>query len=383
VALIDGDTSGPDNRGTAGGLAASSAQTDANGEARVTFTVSMQPGDNFRTGASVAQTALDRTTQAQADANSPPDHVVFTDMLTVWRKLHIETDSMVRPTFAENTVSGQWDEPRFLGGQLWIDIPDQGNYDDLENGYIRIRAAGFPDLISVIIDHESSPGREPVRTNISEATWDGRPSSGSFVGSDDDLGDEALFTAGVVGSIIGVGIPPDGFLLLPDTSELQQVYQAAYILPVVETQHTSEGAYPFYRNFARGTRTNWDPGRLVLRGLPVSTANFWTVYVFSAFQPEASSDCDSEPTGTKGACTHEEGATSAPWIWGNSYTGMAAVFAETLRDGYPDFQSPRTVAHEIAHTLGVSHDGGVMDATDQGPAFLAQSLKRLREYVEP
>ncbi|MGB2987473.1 MAG: hypothetical protein WBE26_16540 [Phycisphaerae bacterium] len=358
----------------------------------------MQPGNNYRAGASCLEDALDQpptgqTMQQVADALNQNGGdwsgyfvpLVWSQMLTVWRELHIETDSMARPTFAENTMIGEWNDPRFEGGQLWIDISDQPMYDDLENGYIRIQAAGFPDLISIVIDYTSLPWPwdDNVRTNISEATWDGRPSSGDFVASDDDLGDEALFTAGVVGSIIGVETPPNGYLLLPDTSELQQVYQPTYILPVVEPQHTSEGAYPFYKNFTPETKSNWDPGRLLLRGLPVSTADFWTVYVFSAFQPESSGDCDPEVTGTKGVTTHPVGSTSPPWNWDDSYTGMAAIFSETLRDGYSDVQVPRTVAHEIAHTLGAGHNGGLMDATDQGPAFLAQTLKRLREYVEP
>ena len=83
---------------------------------------------------------------------------------------------------------------------------------------------------------------------------------------------------------MGVGDPPDGFLPLPATSGLAEQYQPAYILPVIEDEHTSEGAYPFYKNMNPELNTNWDPGRLVLRGLPVSTAGFWTAYVFSAFQ---------------------------------------------------------------------------------------------------
>lgn len=49
------------------------------------------------------------------------------------------------------------------------------------------------------------------------------------------------------------------------------------------------------------------------------------------------------------------------------------------------------MAHEIAHTLGAAHlgalavpgDGGLMDETEQGAEFLAETIKSLREYVEP
>ncbi len=97
VSVIDGDTIGPDNRGSDPGVVTGTGTTDVNGEARFTVTVSMQPGNNYRAGASVVQIAINATTQAQADTNSPPQNVLFTNMLTVWRKLWVERDTMVAP----------------------------------------------------------------------------------------------------------------------------------------------------------------------------------------------------------------------------------------------------------------------------------------------
>ena len=296
---------------------------------------------------------------------------------------------------AENTINIQWNEPRFPNGVLLLDINDQENDDQFDNGFIRIKADGFADIVALIITFENPfmPGDDVIHTNVTEAQWADRPDAGQGVISDDDLANEARFTAGIVGSDIGVGNPPDGFLPLPDTSGLIAHYQPAYILPVVENAHDSEGAYPFYKNMNAESKSSWDPGRLVLRGLPVCTSDYWTVYTFSAFQALASKDADSEWVNTKGVNTHPDGSTRPPWTWHerDTYTGMVAIFAEVLRDAYPEIQRERTVAHEIAHTLGAAHvgdpdlpgSGGLMDETEQGPAFLAESLKALREYVEP
>ncbi len=122
VGLIDSTpTSGPDNRpsGEAPWTPPSAPITDSQGKARVTFTVSMQPGNNYRAGASLIEHALSQATQPKADAVNPAHgndgnwsgyHAPLTrsPILTVWRKLHVETDTMVRPTFSQNTYSMPW-----------------------------------------------------------------------------------------------------------------------------------------------------------------------------------------------------------------------------------------------------------------------------------
>ena len=118
VGVIDNNTSGPDNRPTgAEGVWSSYQSTDENGQAIKTFTVSMQPGNNYRAAASCLQDALDQVSPADADALSVTFNaetgtfthngdfsgyqvpVVWSKMLTVWRKLHVEAGSMVRLTF--------------------------------------------------------------------------------------------------------------------------------------------------------------------------------------------------------------------------------------------------------------------------------------------
>ena len=123
VSLIDNDMAGQDNRGGDHTFTMEPATTNANGQASITLEVSMQPGDNYRAAASCLQDAVDdQVDQADADllgvttgsggqyvANGAFSGykvpVVWSKMLTVWRKLHVETDSMVRPTFLQNTFT--------------------------------------------------------------------------------------------------------------------------------------------------------------------------------------------------------------------------------------------------------------------------------------
>ena len=95
-----------------GTLTPGSALTDASGVASNYFTVTMQPGDNFRV---VASCDPNFASQYQADTNSTTGGIVdtngnpiasgyVTEMLTVWRRLHVEVDSMA--AVVNNSISG-------------------------------------------------------------------------------------------------------------------------------------------------------------------------------------------------------------------------------------------------------------------------------------
>lgn len=79
----------------AGVLSATSALSDANGEAIVYFTVTKQPGDNFVIAASTDEfylngTKINGTGLKDSTNNSLPTmKAKRTELLTVWRKLYL------------------------------------------------------------------------------------------------------------------------------------------------------------------------------------------------------------------------------------------------------------------------------------------------------
>ena len=180
---------------------------------------------------------------------------------------------------------------------------------------------------------------DEITTNISQAQWGARPDSGTCVFSDDDLSIEADFIAGVVGSDIGTGTPPNAYLPLPDLSGLETHYRRAYIKPTVLQEHTTWGGIAFVKNIDDIENASAWNAPLLLRTLAVSTPPFWTAYVYSAFQAERNEDYDGEVTATKGINTHIEslfGDTKPYSDFGPQYTGMSCVFVESLDDGFGD-----------------------------------------------
>jgi hypothetical protein len=124
---LDDDTgpdTGNDNRGTpnSGTLRVTSALTDASGIATVNFTTTMQPGDNFAVAASTDTAYLGTITidgtnlkdnantqiPATLACTSSAVNACRTDMLTVWRRLHMEVDSMTQGNgnFVRGDISG-------------------------------------------------------------------------------------------------------------------------------------------------------------------------------------------------------------------------------------------------------------------------------------
>ena len=99
--LVDGDAVGPDNnpRGeTDPGVGQWTVQTDANGVARHVLTLSTLPGNNYRACASTIVDGVEdsHVTQGFMDSGAALPWLVVSDMLTVWRRVWLELDSMER-----------------------------------------------------------------------------------------------------------------------------------------------------------------------------------------------------------------------------------------------------------------------------------------------
>jgi hypothetical protein len=145
VAPLDADPSGDDNRvvvegdeAKPGRLDSTSGVTDANGQVTVDFYTNIQPGNNFRVVADIGTDGwLSELAAKHPDAEArvfDGDNAVpanrTTELLTVWRKLHVVAESMGSPT-----PPVQWEDDDLTQGD--IPGPDtQGLTDALTPLYI-------------------------------------------------------------------------------------------------------------------------------------------------------------------------------------------------------------------------------------------------------
>ncbi|MCP4123689.1 MAG: hypothetical protein GY751_18220, partial [Bacteroidetes bacterium] len=88
-----------------------SPYTDGDNTVETDFTVTMQPGDNFKVFASTGKDLIDKLKEhyvrgSTDDQGETVDSLksLASDRLTIWRKVHIELDSMGKVT--GNIISG-------------------------------------------------------------------------------------------------------------------------------------------------------------------------------------------------------------------------------------------------------------------------------------
>jgi len=350
----DGSLDGEDGSGVATTI------SNASGFAFVRFHVTSQPGDNFRLRASDSADFADFDESAE---------------ITVWRRLHVEIDSMGAPsgTTVTGTITAvSFDSSTNRSEVTVSEVLDAGAAGStggrFENGRLTAGASTFDVLANTA----------SVVTAVGNV-----PDGVAFILEDDDV------------------VPAD--VENPDTGDMVRAYAEAFILPVFDTGlDTPDVAFDLN---TENTEIN---GQINLgKATPMSTPDYWTVTVHGGFQRLLSDDNDPDDEGTpraravdsvQGVFTGNESIRD--WIETSTAKGGAnGVDPDTTGELPRSSRRQEILNHEVGHLLSLTHPdgsvtvddpfGGVMTPsccpanTRQSSNFTQQSLHKLRSIEEP
>ena len=383
-APVDNETQQQDNRGTpkegrlGGSGPLASAKTDKEGRARVEFSSTFQPGDNFRAVVSCSNRYLDQDLKAkQNDGNAAriedkgkiiipnggrASHAKATGLLTVWRKLHMELDSMVPPDKLQNSVSGTiQDVARGTLPNSYLIMLSQlfDKTDRYEGGVLRVGAVDYH-----VIESLRRRGAQEEVTILLAPGQTAAANGASYTIFDDDL-----------------NAWPARF---PNTGHMATAFRPAYVDPVILNQAAT---VPFVENIANAM----DLRNAVSGSFTHTNSNeFWVTHLVSCFQPHEDFDLDPDPILPAGrtfainnAETPIEGLT--PILRPDNLSG---IFEEVLRETASN--ASHVVVHEVARQFGAQPaDGGIMTvrrglpSAFGGTSFTPTTLDRIRDAKSP
>lgn len=361
---------GNDNRGMpqAGTLSAASAQTDASGAAQVELTVTMQPGDNFRVAAACNSTYLggvvvNGTDLRDGSGNTlPTQRANVTNMLTVWRRVHVEMDSM--GLVAGNQVTGtiRRARPDTTANTTQLSIRQRLENARFQGGLVTIDGVGdFP-----VIDN--TRGTITIPGVFQSAAMAGR--TYLLVDDDDFNNDDLAMLDGDNGENVTA---PDTSLVQDSDNAGQNVFAPAYVRPIYDIGDNND-LVPFVLNVARDRAAaiiaTYDFDSVATEADPA----FWTVYLLGAYQYVRGEDRD-------------PGTEPATLGVADALNGRGAnVYNEPLRAAEVPISAilnnATTTAHEIGHLFNGDHpDGGLMGLTSA--TFSDITLASIRSVSHP
>lgn len=390
-----------------------SCPTNSNGEAVVEFTLTRQPGDNFAIAASEeglylggivvdginlkdannvqipATTAANPTACATSSARA-----CRTDMLTVWRRLHLEVDSMGQ--VQGNSIQGTFGETKKIGNSETFvllnvsPLMELGRFDGgrLVSG-IKVFRVIFNGGTSATIRPQFG-GSYNIHTGDSFTLYD----------DDDFNGDDGGKLNGDSAEDI---LEPDMNLLVTESHDPNENALApAYIKPVYDISNTrNNNTFSLNTSGSHCTQVrslfgDWDSSNTN------TDVKFWSVYVLGAYQAELEHDGDgsldfSTTLGIVDWITNDTNPPGEPNPCLNTEASGALIFLETNRlrenPGYTsETTNPKsmaaTVAHEIGHLLSCKHgEGEIMGTVDvglpQSNKFSDISLDKIRRLAHP
>lgn len=407
-------SSGNDNRG-ASSLMTIGLQgfTNTDGIAQKTVLVSPQPGDNIRVAAIVqggtysnhnldnyccstvrtypvditlpngtiirSEIGLkDGDNNVVTEIGGNTSVAVATKMLTTWRRLHLEVDSMgpVTGNFLSGTITNTTSVPFGTGSNVTIDRTMENNR--FQNGRMEVTTGGTTTAYKIA---SSSRNSLLVSANLTDALI------GSTVKLFDDDDMNANDPARLDGDN-GEDVPAPDLGWLQDVDHFTDNSLAiAYIRPTYDLGG-NETNLPFYSN---GPKADLAAEESTNAELEIMTnfdneatrddPEFWTGYILGAYQPYYQGDGD--PAGDH-AINQVSGYSGITAEFG------AIVFLEKLSEetghkylqfddpGYNGFNDWRdTPLHEVLHLLNADDgDGGQIDAQYYGLSGKTQNKVR-------
>ncbi|MGL4399602.1 MAG: hypothetical protein ACRCXD_07015 [Luteolibacter sp.] len=402
------DTSKDGHFWTGFGWGGNSAQgiVDANGETKFIFRVGMQPGNNYRIVASVIDEAMFEGVQTTNPAAakylgaelSQNGEAPASPLLTVWRRLWVENDSMeaigvYNNGGLKNDLTSDMETPAIqqvfaTAGLTTFYIPsisDRTSFTTPENSLVRFLETGnsfssFQTIpnISVNVDAIQVEGNQ------------GHIQAGAVFRMYDDDG------FGLTGPAL-----PRNDLVMNDV--IKRAYHPAFIEVKDATQWNATKTVNFFRNHppAVGTfLTGFNYGILddALDAKLEGNEKLWCASIMVAYQPGSS---DNDP---KDETNVNSGATVGDTLGFAGKARVSIVYSEVVRDLIDDSlrnnsitaseyeQRLRlTAAHEIGHQPlygigeeiqhaegGLMQDGGHTDMAAPDTPFTPKSIKRFR-----
>ena len=400
VSVIDANTSGPDNRPVGGpdsGVSQWSDAADSSGVAQKTLVISMQPGNNYRAGASTRAGKLAAVTQAQADSGIPPQGVRFSQMLTVWRKLNVEVDSMDSEPLTTAGRSPDWDDfdaiflthgastTMFTGRGLTTPLGQLAGLgpDHYEGGVLvySLPTRIFPVLHDLAnFDTQLQMYRVTITADGTVSPQDELTylSSIAIIRDDDQFAQQLPLPYQVAG---------DAFI--------QSAYGRAYIQIQQQDSLNPRPLVPFDTNLSDIELMSGDGYDDFQDTL--SQNAFWTSLVIMAYQPAELADADPDPwIGMNNTGGADNPAYDPAFGFGttiNDSDNASVIFIEVHRDigSRTENDLSHTIAHEIGHASSFTgnedddhNEGGLMSpgAPSSQCCFSAQSLTRFRSVTK-
>lgn len=376
---------------------------DENGEAKFDFRVGMQPGNNYRVVASM----MDESAYSAVHTDEPDElryigcefaengGVPASPLLTVWRRLWVENDSMTAiPTdtfgYKRNDLSNDLSSPLILtklsdGTNTLFGIPtisDLSSFENLEHGKMIVQS------IEHAVIGTSVFGNTHFVQLSGDLTTTVPLNSGFRLYDDDDFG------------LVHPALPRND--LIAD-NVINHAYNPAYIEVMDAKDWNTNKTVAFYPNhppIVGSSFTGYDYGILddALDAKLEGNEKLWCASIMVAYQPGAAdSDPNDESIGVNAGVTVGDSLQFA------GKARVSIIYSEVVRDiidaalrtgGSINNYEQRlclTAAHEIGHQPlyglgeaahhgedGLMVDGGHAGMDGPDTPFTSKSIKRFR-----